>query len=357
MQVITVKSAIRNYDVCFTESASFVEDLQKLANRFYVIDERVWQLYRDSAFEALDPAHVMLLPVHEDKKNLDTVTEIYDELMARSAKRNMTLVSIGGGIVQDVTGFAASTLYRGLNWVFVPTTLLAQSDSCIGSKTSLNYKSFKNLVGTFYPPSRIYLYPGFLHTLNEEDYYSGLGEVIKLHLIGGSAHLERLMPRMESLRKREGTALLDAITGALNVKLAYLDDEFDTGKRNMLNFGHCFGHALEATTNFAIPHGQAVMTGMVFANIAARNRKLMSDTLHRRLLDEVLLPNIVSRPRAADLKLEPIYAAMKMDKKRVGEALTLIMQTDDFSMTKVTDFQYAELAKAMEELNRLVCAP
>ena len=355
MQVINVKSALRDYQVNITESTDFLRDLEAISDRLYVIDSNVWELYRESVFRGMDPTNVMVLAIHENRKNLGTVMEVYDELLSRSARRNMTLISIGGGIVQDITGFAASTMYRGLKWIYVPTTLLAQADSCIGSKTSLNYKNYKNLVGTFFPPNAIFLHPSFVTTQRDEDFYSGLGEVIKLHLIGGAECMKSLLGQIDRVRKRESRAMLDAIVGSLSVKLGYLDDEFDTGRRNMLNFGHCFGHALEAASDFAIPHGQAVMTGMVFANIVARNRGFMSGPFFDRLNREILLNNIVSRPTSGHLDIEPIHAAMKMDKKRVGEGLTLIMQGDSYKMTKVTDLVRPELEKSLHELKELVC--
>ena len=256
MPVIKVHSAIRDYDVNFSDTYDFMGAFDKIQNRFYVIDSNVWALYRDTQFSHLDPELVMVLPIEEDRKNLATVMEVYDALMARSAKRNMTMISIGGVIVQDITGFAASTLYRGINWIFVPTTLLAQADSCIGSKTSLNYKSYKNLIGSFFPPNQIYLCPRFTGTLKNEDYFSGLGEVIKLHLMGGEKLARELMSSLSSLANRaDPAALLSAIERSLAVKLSYMqDDEFDTGKRNLLNYGHCFGHAVESTSEFAIPH-------------------------------------------------------------------------------------------------------
>ncbi|OGA52527.1 MAG: hypothetical protein A3F74_26025 [Betaproteobacteria bacterium RIFCSPLOWO2_12_FULL_62_58] len=354
MQVINVKSALRDYQVHITETTDFIRDLGNIKERLYVIDSNVWEIYREQIFRGIDPSKVMVLPIHEDRKNLYTVMEVYDELMSRAAKRNMTLISIGGGIVQDITGFAASTLYRGLNWLYVPTTLLAQADSCIGSKTSLNYKNYKNLVGTFFPPNSIYLHPSFLKTLRDEDFYSGLGEVIKLHLIGGADHVKSLLARIDQVRERQPNALLDAISGSLNVKLGFLDDEFDRGKRNFLNFGHCFGHALEATSNFAIPHGQAVMTGMVFANIVAKNRRFMSKNFFAELNEKILLDNIVSRPTQDHLNMEHIYSAMKMDKKRIGDGLTLIMQGDGYKMTKITDLFHPELEKSIDELKEVI---
>jgi len=352
MPIMNVHSAIRNYEVNISDTFEFFEAFEKIQNRFYVIDSNVWKLYRDSIFSHLDPRLVMVLPIEEDRKNLNTVMEIYDALMARSAKRNMTMISIGGGIVQDITGFAASTLYRGINWIFVPTTLLAQADSCIGSKTSLNYKNYKNLIGSFFPPNQIFLCPRFTNTLKAEDYFSGMGEVIKLHLMGGKILARELMSSLPALTGRaDPSALLSAIEQSLAVKLSYMqDDEFDTGRRNLLNFGHCFGHAVESTSEFAIPHGQAVIVGMLFANIVAKARGLMSLDLFHELQFKVLLPALTKRPTQSQLNTEQIMAAMQMDKKRTGEGLVLVMLTEGFEMCKVEDMGFAELTSAKQEL-------
>jgi 3-dehydroquinate synthase len=234
----------------------------------------------------------------------------------------------------------------------VPTTLLAQSDSCIGSKTSLNYKKYKNLIGSFFPPNQIFLCPRFTDTLKSEDYFSGMGEVIKLHLMGGELLARDLMSCLPLLNSRASpTMLLAAIKKSLTVKLSYMeDDEFDTGRRNLLNFGHCFGHAVESTSEFAIPHGQAVIVGMLFANIVAKTRGLMSLNLFHELQFKVLLPALTTRPTLSQLNTEQILAAMQMDKKRTGEGLVLVMLTDGFEMCKIEDMGFAELASANLEL-------
>ena len=124
-------------------------------------------------------------------------------------RKNMNLISIGGGITQDITGFVASSLYRGINWIFVPTTLLAQVDSCIGAKTSLNFNHYKNLVGTFYPPSEIHIYPEFLKTLTKEDFYSGVGEMAKLHLMNGEEDTKIFVNSLDKIDKLDNQTLLE----------------------------------------------------------------------------------------------------------------------------------------------------
>lgn len=356
MQVIKIRSAIRDYEVNFHDSFDFFAAFEEIPNRFYVIDSNVWELYRDSLFSCLDPQLVMVLPIEEERKNLYTVMEVYDALMSREAKRNMTMISIGGGIVQDITGFAASTLYRGINWIFVPTTLLAQADSSIGSKTSLNYKRYKNLVGSFFPPNQIFLSPGFTKTLKNEDYFSGLGEVVKLHLMGGESLAQELMLNLPALTGRENmAALLLAIEKSLAVKLSYMqDDEFDMGKRNLLNFGHCFGHAVESTSAFSVPHGQAVVIGMMFANVVAKNRGLMRAGFFEQLHHQALQPALKTLPNNSQLDTDALFSAMKMDKKRIGDGLVLIMLIDGFELIKIDNLALDELATANQQLQTLI---
>jgi len=184
---LDIRSNIRNYTVYFEENSSFINGLKEINNSVFIIDKNVYRLYRE-LFSGIGDENIFLFEALEKNKSLEYVKEIYDFLLKKSVKRDLTIVSVGGGITQDVTGFVASTLYRGVNWIYIPTTFLAMTDSCIGGKTSINYKSYKNLIGTFYPPSKIYIFPEFLKTLTKLDYYSGIGEVIKLQLLNEKKH-------------------------------------------------------------------------------------------------------------------------------------------------------------------------
>jgi 3-dehydroquinate synthase len=335
----------------------FLKECEQINNRFYIIDKKVWDLY-SAELGHLDEQRLLILPISEEAKCLDTVMAVYDALMKSAAKRNMTIISIGGGIIQDITGFVASTLYRGIHWIYVPTTLLAQGDSCIGSKTSLNYQRYKNLIGTFYPPTQIYIHSGFLATLEPEDFYSGLGEIIKLYVMGGESSAAALRKDMPKIKARDQEALLNAIRDVLSIKLQYIqEDEFDTGRRNLLNFGHCLGHALESTTDFAIPHGQAVLIGILFANMIAKLRGLMSEMRYESLNTTLILENIHIDRTGLRFRTQEIFEAMKMDKKREGEGLALIMMRTDFSMIKVQDLRYDELARGIQELGYTLNIP
>jgi len=349
--VIRVQSRIRDYPVHMTGDAGFVSGFERLPHRCYVVDENVWRLYKTSTLSPLDPSRTIIQPINERLKTLESVSLLYDRLVDFPAKRNLALVSIGGGILQDITGFAASTLYRGIYWIYVPTTLLAQADSCVGGKTSLNYKRYKNLVGTFYPPHEVYVHTPFLGTLEESEFCSGLGEVVKLHIMGGQDSVRSLLNLLPAIRRRDNEALTTAATDSLTVKLAYVsEDEFDQGRRNMLNFGHCFGHALETTSDFLIPHGQAVLVGVMLANIASRNRGLLSRSLETELRQALLEPNLVVRPGRVQLEPQAVIDAMKRDKKRKGDGLALVVLKDGYQMQRLDDFTPDEARATLEEL-------
>lgn len=354
-RVVKIRSRVRDYAVEYDDTSAWVEELAGLENALLIVDENVMRLHGDGVLARLAGAEIVSLPVAEDRKTFATVGELADVAIRRAAKRNVVVVSIGGGIVQDVTGFLASTLYRGVGWVYAPTTLLAMGDSCIGGKTSLNLGPHKNLLGTVYPPQRIVVHAPFVVTLAERDYRSGLGEVVKLHLLGGEDALRNLRADLPGLLARDAGAVRRAIHGALMIKRGYIeDDEFDRGRRNLLNFGHCFGHALETTTDFAVPHGQAVVIGMMLADDVAVTRGMLgsAEALDRRR--SLYLPVLSERPVLDDSAAAALVAAMKFDKKRTGDGLALVMVGDGLRAVRVDDLGDGEALAALAGLPDLL---
>ncbi|MFD0716750.1 AroB-related putative sugar phosphate phospholyase (cyclizing) [Paenibacillus sp. GCM10027626] len=349
LEEITLTSRIADYKVIFSRTSDFLEKYMIDPNTVFIVDEKVWETHSEGLLKNLPKSEIILIQTHEEMKTLESVQNLYDKIMERAPKRNMTMISIGGGITQDITGFTASTLYRGIKWVFVPTTLLAQADSCVGSKTSINYKKYKNLIGTFFPPQEIYINTAFVSTLNDVDYFSGLGEVVKLHLLGGERSVSKLIQLLPSLIEKKDDALLAAIQDSLLIKQSYIEsDEFDTGRRNMLNFGHCFGHAIESATQFAIPHGQAVVLGMILANIVAVKRGLLSETKYH-YFNQVLFPIIKVNLEDVSFKINEIVDAMRQDKKRTGKELALVMLIDNYEAIKVNDLTTEEATNVLQE--------
>jgi len=352
---LIIKSNMKNYTVFFQENSDFMANLASLENSVFVIDENVWNFHKNGCLKYLPAEKIIIQSVCEEIKNIDTVCELYEKIMQFTPRKNMNLVSIGGGIIQDITGFVASSLYRGINWIFVPTTLLAQIDSCIGAKTSLNFKHFKNLVGTFYPPSKIHIYPEFLKTLSKADYYSGIGEMAKLHLMNGEEDTKIFIKSLPLLDVIDDLTILERTQKCLKIKKSYIeDDEFDTGKRNMLNYGHCFGHAIESATDFAISHGQAVVIGMILANNEAKRRGILSEENEQFIKQNVLLPSLKTDLSKININVKKTIIAMKQDKKNLGTGLALVMLKDNYQMVKITDLDKTEAENLLEELVKRV---
>ena len=352
---LDINSNIRNYEVLFEKDYEFLNDLINIKNSIFIIDKNVYELYEDK-FKNIQNDNLFLFNAIEENKTFDYVKDIYDFLIAKSVKRNLTIISIGGGITQDITGFVASTLYRGVNWIFVPTTFLAITDSCIGSKTSVNYDKYKNIMGTFYPPQKIYINTDFLNTLKELDFYSGIGETIKFQLMKEEypKDFQKVSNIIQNVVSNT-VSRLDIIHDNMKVKLGYMEgDEFDLGRRNLLNYGHCFGHALETSSNYYVPHGIAVNIGMLFANILSFERELINENDMKFVNENILLPNIYLKLREMDFNNKILLESMKNDKKRIGDFLTVIIPDKDFRMIKVDDVTDIEFDSVMNTL-KLIC--
>lgn len=323
-----IKSRFKDYEVVIEENLNFLPSLTKLENTQYVIDKNVFNLY-SSYFQQIPKNRLMIIDALEEHKTIDTALDICERMTEIPAKRNATLVSIGGGIIQDLTGFVANVLYRGINWTFVPTTLLASCDSCIGGKTSLNYKKYKNLLGTFYPPDKILICAKFFETLTERDYKSGLGEVVKFNIMSGIEGLENISLNIDSLLNRDDNTINVFVRNSLNFKKRFIEaDEFDKGERIKLNFAHTFGHAIEVITNYEIPHGTAVAIGMIMANSVSLKRGLISEAVVKRS-EKVLLKVIDIDPALLDVPVEEVIDVMKKDKKQVGDNLTAVLMAEN----------------------------
>jgi len=341
-----INSAIKEYEVIYSDAFSFTKEIQGIENRFLVIDKNVYDSYR----EILDPitshGQMLLFESLEENKSIDKALEICRKLMDLPSKRNTVLVSIGGGILQDVSGFAASILYRGIKWVFVPTTFLAQTDSCIGAKTSINYEGHKNILGTFYPPDKIYLDASFIKTLSERDYLSGVGEAIKIAIMSGEKSVSEMERDIDGFVDKDLVIAQKWAERSLLSKKKYIEeDEFDHGVRRLLNYGHTFGHALEKTSDYAIPHGQAISIGMMIANDISLGRKYLKPD------EKTRLDNLIRRSINVNVKKgyfeKGFIEAMKKDKKRIGEGLAAILLKSGFELAEAHDIDEHEVSESV----------
>lgn len=292
-------------------------------NDFIFMDRHVANLYKNDLTGLLNHKNLYLIDPLETSKSFEAFGKIYEFLLENSIRKNSRILAVGGGITQDITCFISSTIYRGVEWIFIPTTLLSQCDSCIGSKSSVNLYQYKNAIGNFYPPKNIYIIPEFLMTLPDLEIRSGIGEMFKVSMIDGLEPFFKFAEKYEVLIKNRDL-LPEYIKYALSVKKVYVEiDEFDRGIRNIFNYGHSFGHAIESATSFAIPHGIAVTIGMDIANFIAYS----TGSLNQALLNQIhtfLCKNYQDYKDGMPSAVE-IIDALKSDKKNTFSNFTFIL--------------------------------
>ncbi len=348
-----IHSSFKDYNVTIYDSLDFLAGIiDEACNTLFVIDKNVFELY-GSELARIGEDKRFIIEATEENKVIDTALAICEKMTEIPAKRNAKIIAIGGGIIQDICGFAASTLYRGIKWTLIPTTLLAACDSCIGGKTSLNYKSYKNLLGSFYPPDDILICPAFFKTLTEKDYLSGLGEVVKFNLMDGQEGIDNISNKMEALLDRDPVALNECVSNSLSFKKSFIEvDEFDRGERIKLNFAHTFGHAIETVTHYEIPHGTAVAIGMIMADSLSADRGLLSaDTASR--CEQILLQIIKIGFDFRSMDKDRFLSAVKKDKKQVDNAITAVLLTDNDGLKIVHDITVEEINNAVAHFSEI----
>ncbi|HVS38421.1 MAG TPA: hypothetical protein VMS17_22880 [Gemmataceae bacterium] len=324
MQSFAVQSGQGDYPVEFcSDMTSLVAQLAQTAKAVVVVDRIVAGAYDAALAPLTQRLPTLRIDATEEEKTLAGVGRVCAWLQEQNATKQTTLISIGGGITQDICSFSAHIYYRGLRWFYVPTTLLAMSDSCIGAKCCINHGNFKNQLGAFYSPTQVHICEALLGTLSEDAVASGYGEILKLMFTGSREHFARL----EASVRRGGLhnpQLTRLIHDSLLVKKSVIEvDEYETGLRRILNYGHTFGHALEGLTDHEVPHGLAVAWGMDLVNFLAVRRGMLAEADYRAVHDFVraFLPFQLSRPlRAADLIR---YA--RRDKKVADGQVNLIL--------------------------------
>ncbi len=299
-----------------------------IGNRYVVItDSNVMGLYGEYFLDSfrrdgLGTSPIIISP-GEDSKNLATLEEISHHFCQKGVDRDTAIIALGGGLVGDLTGFIASIYMRGIPYIQVPTTLLSQVDSCVGGKTGINLPEGKNLLGTFYHPSRVYVDPSVLDTLPKREIRSGLAEVVKYGVIKDKNFFRFLEENVDGIMALDKELISEIIERCLRIKLDIAEeDEREENLRSVLNYGHTLGHALEFLTDYN--HGESVAVGMVFTGSLAFYRELFSrEDLERqnRLLRRFGLPARVPD----DIDIRDLIRLMISDKKGFGENVNLVL--------------------------------
>lgn len=320
---LVVQSHAGPYRVVFEDGALAALGREPPDDAHVVVDRRVAELYAAELAQVLAATSTLVIEATEDAKSLERLPDYIEHLVGHGIRRGHVLVAVGGGIVQDIVAFLAATLLRGLEWRFYPTTLLAQADSCIGSKSSINARGVKNILGTYTPPAEVVVDASLLATLTDVDLRSGIGEILKVHAIDGPETFDALAQDYARLIA-DRDVLARSIVRALEIKRRIIEeDEFDTGPRLVMNYGHSFGHAIEAATEFGIPHGIAVTIGMDMANHVSARLGVGTPAHHGRM-HPTLVANYAGFERR-EIPFDSFLTAIARDKKNVGAALRLVL--------------------------------
>ena len=333
MQTLTVSLAERSYPIHIgaglCTQAQLIPEKLLQGKAVVITNDTVAPLYLESVLSGLRASGAECLPIvlpdGEAYKSWETLNKIFDELLSHRCERKTPLIALGGGVVGDLTGFAAATYQRGVPFIQIPTTLLAQVDSAVGGKTAINHPLGKNMVGAFYQPQVVIADMDTLRTLPPRELAAGLAETIKYGFIRDPQFLDWLEKNIERLNAREPEALAYAVERSCQNKAEVVaNDERETGERALLNFGHTFGHAIETGMGYgAWLHGEAVAAGMVMAARFSEKLGLIGKSDVQRVVDILLRAKLpVDAPA---LGAERYLDLMGHDKKVEGGKIKFIL--------------------------------
>lgn len=325
MKVVSV-NASENYQVLIGEDllsklGTYAAAIQHGCKAAIVSDTNVWPLYSSVVTESLQQAGIepvsFVIHAGEASKNANTYLEILNFLAQNHITRSDLIIALGGGVVGDITGFAAATYLRGIAYIQIPTSLLAMVDSSVGGKTAIDLPAGKNLVGAFKQPKLVLCDVNVLNTLPVEWFLDGCAEVIKYGMLYDSNLVQALLVSGPSFDRE------DVIAKCVSFKRDVVqEDEFDTGARQKLNFGHTIGHGIEARSNFTITHGKAVAAGMAIVTKAAAAQGLCREETYQTLIALLQRFNL---PTETTFTADALYTSALSDKKRNGSTVNLII--------------------------------
>ena len=355
MDTLTVDLGDRSYPIYIASNllSQLSSLMPVLSGRqlMVVTNTTISPLYLDKVVQLLSvhcDVDTIILPDGEQFKNLDTLNRIFTALLEKTHSRKTTLVALGGGVVGDMTGFAAASYQRGVDFIQIPTTLLSQVDSSVGGKTGVNHALGKNMIGAFHQPTSVFIDIDTLATLPDRELSAGIAEVIKYGLIRDADFFVWLEKNMDALVSRDNQALTYAVRRSCEIKAEVVaKDEKEGGLRAILNLGHTFGHAIETAKGYGVwLHGEAVSTGMLMAvDLSVRLGWIDSSVAVRTkdLLVRAGLP--ISSPD--DMTPEQFLSLMAVDKKVIDKQLRLVLLTKLGEAVTTSDFSHEALGETL----------
>ncbi len=328
------KKTLSSYEIRIGKSIAdrmilLIAKNHKASHYVIVTDSNVNRLYGQNMLDAMIQAgmktSLVEIPAGESSKSIATVMDIATRLLALGADRGTLLIALGGGVVGDLTGFIASVYMRSVPYIQIPTTLVGQVDSSIGGKTAVDLPQGKNLLGTFYQPRAVFADVNFLDTLPEKEFQNGLAEIIKYGIIEDEKMFKLLEEDMDAVKSRDAARLLKMIETCCRIKKSIVEiDEREQGLRRILNFGHTLGHALEASSDYALSHGEGVALGMIAAaNLSVKMQYLSADDSIRirRVIQQAGLPTRIDDALVTDT----VIGHLKSDKKKKDDVVHFVL--------------------------------
>ena len=320
---IVIKSKLGDYKVTFHQFELNDEFLDSILTdkTILIIDSVLVNIYALRVRNSM-----ILLKASEETKAFENIQYIINEFISKNVNKGTKIIAIGGGVIQDVTAFTSAIFRRGLDWVYYPSTLLSQSDSCIGAKTALNYNNNKNLIGLFSSPYEVIINSSLNKTLNKIDLINGYGEIIKLSIIAGKTFFDNAITlvNLEDSDKN----ILNLIKQSLIIKKQIIEhDEFEKSVRQVLNYGHTIGHAIEAESDFKIPHGIAVLMGILIENRISLAYGLCEFSFVSLVEDVIfkIIGNLSSELGLFGLSRQNLFERLRLDKKIKNDKLPTIL--------------------------------
>ena len=355
MEKLYVNLGEDSYDIKFSDSFNGLAEAMKEINApnklLIVTDANVEKLYAEETAAILKEAgydcSVYAFEAGEENKNMDSILGICGACMDHGLDRKSMIVALGGGVVGDMAGFAAAIYMRGIKFVQIPTTLLSQSDSSVGGKTGIDFKESKNILGAFHQPKLVYINVNTLRTLSEEQFISGMGEVIKHGIIRDKVFFDYLRDNVEKIKKRDAETFIYMSKINCGIKAAVVEqDEKENALRAILNFGHTIGHAVESAYNFTMTHGECVGLGMIAASYISYKRNMIT----KEELDEIenILDEYGFRTRVKLPENRKIWGFMQKDKKKAEGKLKFILPEAIGKVIQTTDVGMEEIFAALE---------
>ena len=340
--IVTIRAESHTYSVIIGQG--LIKELLEVDQPLIVADRRFREM-----LESQGRFGCIYIDAVESSKTLSTVEEVIISLQKLGARSNSKVVAIGGGIIQDIMTLVASLYMRGIAWIYVPTTLLAMADSCVGGKSSINTKTVKNLIGNIFPPETIYADTDFISTLSDEDFSAGLAEASKICFCKGADEFQKFLNLPSSKSPKYLAQMLPLV---LNAKKWFVEiDEFDHSERKQLNFGHTFGHALEVGSSYGIAHGLAVASGIKAAMIYESKSRVLSKVEEQFML---YADSLVNGPKfnwsTDDIDWESYASALNADKKHSETEYVLLLPNAGGGV------RMQRIKKSQEVLNAMIDA-